>query len=305
MNGLELSEKYYNEFGKPMLENFKQYSDKFAVGVFGEGSECYGFDDEISRDHDFSVGFCIFISDESDGEFGFPLMRAYNNLPKEYMGIKLKNRSLYGKDKYGVFTIREYFRSLIGTGAHFSKWQEWLYTPEYALANATNGKIFVDNEGLVTAFRKNLLDMPDDVRKKKIAARLVFMAQSGQYNFERCLKHGEQGAAQMALHQYIDNATSLIYTLNNSYAPFYKWRFRGITKLLKLRDAGKICERLLIENMSNEEKISQIAYINNLIINELSNIQLSNGSIDLESQAVNIMRLIQNREIRSLHIMEM
>lgn len=305
MNGLELSEKFYKEYGIPMLENFKQYSDKLAVGMVGEGSECYGFDDAISRDHDFCVGFCIFISDESDREFGFPLMRAYNNLPKEYDGIRVMNRSLYSKNKYGVFTIGEFYRSLIGTGKHFSKWQEWLYTPEYALANATNGKIFFDNEGLFTAFRNNLLDMPQDVRKKKIAAKLVFMAQSGQYNFERCLKHGEQGASQMALYQFVDNATSLIYTLNNRYAPFYKWRFKGITKLDKLQDVGKLCENLLTETMSAEQKIDMISQICKLIIDELHNQQLACDSEDLEKQAINIMGLIQNREIRSLHIMEM
>lgn len=31
--------------------------------------------------------------------------------------------------------------------------------------------------------------MPEDVRRKKLAARLIFMAQSGQYNYSRCLGH--------------------------------------------------------------------------------------------------------------------
>ena len=54
MKGLELSREYYEKFGKPMLtENFPELLDKIAVGLCGSGSECFGFDDELSRDHDF------------------------------------------------------------------------------------------------------------------------------------------------------------------------------------------------------------------------------------------------------------
>ena len=62
MKGLELSKKYYLEFGKPMLERtFADPLPHIAVGLVGSGSECLGFDDEISTDHDFEPGFCIFI----------------------------------------------------------------------------------------------------------------------------------------------------------------------------------------------------------------------------------------------------
>ena len=58
MNGLELSEKFYIEYGVPMLQNeFSHLESVVAVGLMGSGSECFGYDDEISRDHDFDPGF--------------------------------------------------------------------------------------------------------------------------------------------------------------------------------------------------------------------------------------------------------
>ena len=49
MNGIELAEKFYDRFGKPMLEEkFPHLKDKIAVGVAGGGSDSYGFDDETS-----------------------------------------------------------------------------------------------------------------------------------------------------------------------------------------------------------------------------------------------------------------
>ena len=54
MKGLEISEKYFNEFGLPVLKSeFSDLLDFLCVGLVGSGSECYGFDDDISTDHDF------------------------------------------------------------------------------------------------------------------------------------------------------------------------------------------------------------------------------------------------------------
>lgn len=68
---------------------------------------------------------------------------------------------------------------------------EWLYTPEHSLACAVNGRVFYDGCGEFSAVRRELeAGYPEDVRLKKMAARAVLMAQSGQYNYSRCLRRG-------------------------------------------------------------------------------------------------------------------
>ena len=87
MRGIELSEQYYETYGKPMLEKeFPQLLDLVACGLTGSGSECFGFDDEVSRDHDFEPGFCIFLPPEDivDRRTAFLLERAYDKLPGEF-----------------------------------------------------------------------------------------------------------------------------------------------------------------------------------------------------------------------------
>ena len=64
MKGLELAEQYYVNCGKDMLAQFPQALPFLAVGLAGSGSECCGYDDETSRDHDFEPGFCIFLPGE-------------------------------------------------------------------------------------------------------------------------------------------------------------------------------------------------------------------------------------------------
>ncbi|MBQ0102491.1 MAG: hypothetical protein KBT31_06845 [Firmicutes bacterium] len=90
MKGLELSEKYYNEYGRRMFDDFPGLEGKISVGLVGSGSECFGFDDSVSRDHDFEPGFTVFIPDESvvDRKTAFALERAYSKLPSEFMGYE-------------------------------------------------------------------------------------------------------------------------------------------------------------------------------------------------------------------------
>ena len=110
MTGLELSRAFYEEYGRPMLEEkFPEYKGRIAAGLVGHGSECFGFDDEISRDHDFEPGFCLWIADEDERLFGFRLFRAYAALPAEFHGYRLQKRSVMGGGSKGVHTISAFY----------------------------------------------------------------------------------------------------------------------------------------------------------------------------------------------------
>ncbi|MBQ3823571.1 MAG: hypothetical protein II808_00035, partial [Clostridia bacterium] len=90
MKGLDVCREYFNAYGLPMLR--RDFPDLLAVsaaGLAGSGSECFGYDDEISRDHDFEPGLCLFLPGEDvvDRKAAFALERAYAKLPKEFMGL--------------------------------------------------------------------------------------------------------------------------------------------------------------------------------------------------------------------------
>ena len=108
MKGLELAEKFYQEYGKKMIEEqFPHLKQYLAFGLCGSGSECMGFDDALSHDHDFEPGFCIFIPDETviSSRDEFALERAYSRLPKEFMGMKRSPLSPVGGNRHGVIRI--------------------------------------------------------------------------------------------------------------------------------------------------------------------------------------------------------
>ena len=97
-----------------------------------------------------------------------------------------------------------------------------------------NGKIFEDNFGEVTKIRQRLAFYPDDIARKKLASALIICGQAGQYNFSRCISHGERAAAQLAAFEFVNAALSVIFLLNGKYRPFYKWSFRALSGLPRL-----------------------------------------------------------------------
>ena len=58
--GVELASGFYRDFGRPaLLSRFEPYMDRMTIGLVGEGSECFGFDDRLSMDHDYGPSFAF------------------------------------------------------------------------------------------------------------------------------------------------------------------------------------------------------------------------------------------------------
>ena len=244
MNGLALSRAYFEEYGRPMLEaQFPAVLPFLAAGLFGSGSECFGYDDAVSQDHDFEPGFCLFLPGEEtvSRRDAFLLERAYAGLPKVFHGFERSRISPVGGSRHGVLRTAEFFEKIAGTPDGSLSLNQWLSLPEQALAEATNGELFFDNFGEVTCIREALRYFPEDVRRKKLAGHLLLMAQAGQYNYARCLRHGEPAAAQLAAGEFVQNALSVLFLLGRRYRPYYKWVFRA---LLELPEGGLYSARL-------------------------------------------------------------
>ena len=307
MQGIELSRAFYEEYGKPMLEReFSEYVDRIAVGLVGHGSECLGFDDEISRDHDFEPGFCMWLTENDEEKIGFKLFRSYSKLPSEYNGFKLKEKSLYGNNSKGVMKISEFYKYYTGICGAPQSNLDWLYTPSHYLAEATNGEVFCDTLGEFTRIRNEIKHgMPEDVRLKKLASCAFLLAQTGQYNYSRCLSHGESGAARLALSKFVMQGMETIFLLNKVHMPYYKWAFRSMTKLPVLGEWSASLEKLLdTPNTNAKQNQDVIESFCAAIISEMRKQGITGAESDyLESHAYNINERIKDCSMRNMPIM--
>ena len=310
MKGIELAEAFFEECGRPMLErDFPELLPMLAAGLFGSGSECFGYDDESSRDHDFEPGFCLLLPEEAvlDRRSEFLLERAYTKLPRSFRGFAREKLRPVGGARHGVLRTAELFQRLVGAPDGVLDWRQWLSIPEQALAEATNGRLFFDNWGEVSRIRETLACFPEDIRRKRLAGQLLLAAQAGPYNYPRCLSHGEPEAAQLAVGEFVKSASAAIFLINRRYRPYYKWVFRALRELPLLAQLAEPLARLLTtpnDPHLAEEKTALIEQIAAALIVELQAQGLTElDSRELERQAYAVNDGVRDSELRNLHIL--
>lgn len=307
MTGLELAQGFYEEYGRAMIhKHFPEYEERIAVGFVGEGSECFGFDDEISRDHDFGPAFCMWLDMADYQRIGKKLQQFYEELPESYGGFLVRRDGVMTGHRTGVWEIGEFYGHFLLTGGIPPSLEYWLRLPESYLAVCVNGKVFRDDLGQFTKVRDILMKgYPEDVRIKKMAARAAVMSQAGQYNYSRCMKRGENTAAWMALAEFMEKGMSMVYLLNKKYAPFYKWMHRGMNTLECLGDTKELFGSLSDIRISWHEKVEIIEIICQKIASELKRQGLTvHEDPFLQTHIENMMEAIKDENLRKRHWLE-
>lgn len=308
MKGIELSHGFYEAYkGQLFSDGMELFRSYAAAGLVGEGSECYGYDDYLSQDHDFGPDFCIWIPERIYQENSSRFEAAYAALPGIYREYP-RNTSKHTMIRRGIMTIEGFYQKYTGIRHAPTDELEWFRIPQSFLSIATNGVVFEDMYGEFTRWRNHLLSYyPEDVIRKKLAAKVVTMGQSGQYNYVRCCHRGEWEAAYLAGSEFVRAALSVIYLLNRKYMPFYKWAFRGTESLTGLRRAivdlkvfihledtsqNAIQKRILIEDICNE------------VACELRKTGYSTSTSDfLEPHGSSIMDGIRDERLRNMHVL--
>lgn len=309
ITGIDLCRRYYEEYGRPMIAGkFQAYESRIAVGLVGKGSDCFGFDDVLSQDHDFGPRFVMWVTKKVYDEIGEELQEAYDKLPSQFLGID-RIETFHGKDRSGVMIIEEFYKSLLGFDlvgmlAHNNEDTAsgkenldtikcWLSVQEYALAAAVNGEVFRDDEGIFTQYR-NLLSAyyPKAVWYRKAAQTCALFSQSGQYNLPRMRRRGQLVAAELAKAECAKQAMKLYYLLNRKYAPHDKWLYRGMPENAQMTlgeegmenaDVPKLVEKLSLLPADKAHEAALTTAVESLAVifaNELEKLNMV-GKCDL------------------------
>lgn len=305
MKGIELSRAFYEEVGAPLLnEQFAEVLSLLAVGLAGSGSECFGFDDEVSKDHDFEPAFCIFVPDNIDRKTEFNLERAYAKLPKEFMGYKRPRLAAVGGGRHGVIKIGDFFETKTGRRDGNLTLGDWLTVPENSLFEATNGEIFFDNLGEFSKIREKLSYFPSDIRLKKLAGHLLLMGQSGQYNYSRCIDRGDTAAAQLSVIEFVKSAMNAVFLLHKKYMPYYKWRFYALKELGENELAKNLEFLISSDNENPDKKVQIIENICEKIGERLAEQSLcGEANSEMERLAYAVNDKIEDNQIRNMNIL--
>lgn len=177
---------------------------------------------------------------------------------------------------------------------------------------------------MLTSLREFFLQYyPEDVRRKKVAARAARMAQSGQYNYARLMRRGEYVGAELAVSEFMKETCHMVHLLNRKYTPFYKWMHRSIKDMEILPQVYELllqltedCDSKSAWIKAKEEdfiyglnlqdaRVVIMETICQLVIKELAAQELSFvPSAYLDDHTIAIMETISDPTIKSLQIME-
>ena len=255
--GAELCKAYYEKYGAPMIaEQFPEYVSRIATGHVGEGSDCFGFDDAISQDHDFGPGFSMWVTKETYDKIGEALQEAYMALPDIFHGYRRVNAS-YAIERNGVCMIEDFYKRVLSGGALPQKEEDYLLLEDCYLACAVNGEVYRDEEGIFSTIRNRLkAGYPEGPKLLKIAQTAALFGQNGQYNYARTAKREEWTAALLAKSEAIRQGMKLAYLLADAYAPHDKWMHRGLKEMNQ--EIYLLVEQLTDSNLKEVEKTTDL-----------------------------------------------
>jgi hypothetical protein len=215
-----------------LRDKFPEDIERIAVGLAGPGSECFGFDDELSRDHDWGPCFCLWLTDPDAKRLVERLAREYEALPGTFRGFGPRVASPGEEGRVGPCAIIDFFARCLGIRQVPTDNAVWMRLSEQSLATCTNGRVWSDPLGELSRWRARLLDYyPEDVRLKKMASRCITLAQAGQYNYRRSVARGGLLASRTSEVHFCSDVISLVFLLNRRYTPFFKWAHPAVRAL--------------------------------------------------------------------------
>lgn len=102
------------------------------------------------------------------------------------------------------------------------------------------------------------------------------IAQTGQYNHMRMARRGEFVTVSTVLSKFIDGVTGMVFLLNKTYRPYYKWENRMLRSLPILgASIGRLLDLLVhtvgFDSEALEKQQNIISEICTLLHSELKN----------------------------------
>ncbi|MEY8506916.1 DUF4037 domain-containing protein [Lachnospiraceae bacterium 42-17] len=249
---LEKCREFYKKYGIPMIhEKFSEYENRIAVGLAGEGSECFGYEDNISQDHDFGIGFCMWITKEDYEKIGVRLQNEYERIIESFQEKTVSKENKYLGSRRGVCLIDSFYekffiqKNIIVNNNISLDNKIWLNIPESNFSASINGEVFRDDLKIFTAIREKIKGYyPERIWYMKLADQIHIFSQNAQYNYGRMMARRDYVTADICVCQAMKSAMAIVYLLNKTYAPYYKWMRRGLKDLEILSEMGEMLDEI-------------------------------------------------------------
>ena len=137
------------------------------------------------------------------------------------------------------------------------------------------------------------------IYEKRLAAACMAMAQTGQYNLERCRKRGDAVAELATVSRFQEAAMKAVFLLETRFKPYYKWAWKSLCLLSPTGIAvGELLEKMALDRPDAPDLAEQVC---DVIVRRLIADGLSRpGDSFLTFHALELMSRIRDERLRSL-----
>jgi len=228
--GIDLSRQFYSEAVSPVLASrFPELP--YSAALLGRGSEVLGFDDEMSRDHNWEPRVLLFLTQQDNARRGDAVDAAL----RESLPTRFRD---YATD-YSIVTLQGYVGQHLEVdidGAIGPR--DWLTFPEQKLLMITAGAVYHDQIGL-HALRERFAYYPRDV--------WLYLLAAGWWRIHpeinlvgRAGSAGDELGSAIIGSQLVHDIMSLCFLMERRYAPYSKWFATAFARLNCARDLTPI-----------------------------------------------------------------
>ncbi|WP_375452651.1 DUF4037 domain-containing protein [uncultured Devosia sp.] len=273
MQGIELSRGFYFDLVQPWLNEVAP-GLRHAAALIGYGSELLGFDDEMSRDHNWGPRVRIYLARDDFGAYARRLVDQFTNvMPSHYRGEPIGWRSrphppANGLESAGALahglefhTLEALLESHLGLrSAEHLEAPQWLGFAEQKLLALTAGAVFRDDDGRLTEARARLAYYPRDVwlyklacQWRRIADEQAFVGRAGQV--------GDDLGSRVIGARLVRDVMRMGFLLERRYAPYSKWLGTGFARLpIAHRLLPHLTQALIADDCRRRENALASAY---------------------------------------------
>ena len=235
--GIELNRRFYGEVVRSLLDAAFP-ALPYAAALLGSGSEVLGFDTAMSMDHDWGLRLLLLLRD-GDADRADPIRQHLSrHLPSRFLGYPVYGaerseegaadwhaHTTHGHLKCSVVpaTLHRFLRLQFGDGFEQPlRVVDWLTIPSQALREVTDGAVYHDGAGELTALRASLAWYPHDVWLYLLASGWQRIGQE-EHLMPRAGFAGDELGSALIGSRLIRDVMQLGFLMERCYAPYPKW----------------------------------------------------------------------------------
>lgn len=249
--GLELSRRFYREAVRPTLD--REFPGlPHAAALLGRGSEVLGFDDELSRDHDWKPRVLLFLREDDHARHRDALAATLRrDLPARFRGQPTD---------FGIHTPRGYVLDQLDVDIDGElEARDWLTLSEQRLGMLTAGAVHHDEVGL-RAVRDRFAFYPYDV--------WLYLLIAGWWRVHpeanlvgRAGSVGDELGSAVIGSRLVHDLMRLCFLMERRYPPYAKWFGTAFSRLACAPELSPILwATLRAETWPERERALMAAY---------------------------------------------